>query len=455
MKLKHKLTALVLVVLMTTFCVCIIYSAAGFYKYSLSVLAGSEKEKLYMTAHAFSQVGTREDMDQMGETARDAYLRYQFRRCYQNGYALIKHGECIENLTDYDVINPGALEGDYMVQKLRLTQTGAPGGEPVWLLLLKYPLEYPEGYEVLSVQDITPTWRLLKHQVFTLILVFITGTLLASIFLIAFLRHMLRGLEDLRTAAAAISCGALGRQVPIRSKDEIGQVGRAFNQMSSQIEEQVDNLQLLLGALAHEMKTPVTSIIGYADSLLHVRLSEEQKSRAMQNIFDSGRRMETMSGKLLQLIGTYENDAIKKEPVLLLSLFTQVQTDMASVLEKKQIRLAISCPPSLTAEADFVLLESLISNLIGNSIKASSPGDTIWLEADGKTITVRDQGCGIPQKDLPLVTRPFYMADQSRSRGEGGSGLGLALGKRIADLHHASLEIFSKPGEGTTVTLKF
>ena len=455
MKLKHKLTALVLGVLLAAFFASVLYSAASFRRYSLSILADSEKEKLDVTAHVFSQVGTREDFEQMGEIARDAYLKYQFQRCYQYGYALLKNNVCIENLTDYDIISPAALTGDYMVQKLHLTQTGIPGGQNVQLLLLKYPLEYPEGYEVLSVKDITSAWRMSERQILFMAAVFVAGTVLLAALFVFILRHMLKGLDDLRTAAAAISGGALGRQVPVRSNDEIGQGGRAFNQMSSQIEEQVENLQLLLGALAHEMKTPVTSIIGYADSLLHVRLSEKQKAIALQNILDSGKRMETMSAKLLMLIGMYENDALEKRPVLLSSLFQQVQDGTGVLLNKKNIRLSVSCPSDLSVTGDAGLLLSLIMNLIGNSLKASQPGDTIWLSARENVITVRDQGCGIPEKDLPFVTNPFYMADKSRSRGEGGSGLGLALAERIANHHNAVLSIASREGQGTTVAITF
>ena len=118
MKLKTKLILIMLIVLAGAMGVCAAFSIGRLEDYSLSVQVESEREKLRIAGRAFRQVGTREDFEQMGEIARDAYLKYQFERCYQNGYGLIKNGECILNLTDYEVVNLGGLKGEYRVQKL-------------------------------------------------------------------------------------------------------------------------------------------------------------------------------------------------------------------------------------------------------------------------------------------------------------------------------------------------
>ena len=101
------------------------------------------------------------------------------------------------------------------------------------------------------------------------------------------------------------------------------------------------------------------------------------------------------------------------------------------------------------------ILCSALVNLVENSAKASAPGQTIFLRAIGNTLEVADNGRGIPEKDLERVTEPFYMCDPSRSKVNGGFGLGLALVKEIAAVHSAVLEIQSTPGEGTTVRLRF
>ena len=284
---------------------------------------------------------------------------------------------------------------------------------------------------------------------------FLASSLGVSLLLTLFLTGALRPLEELKNAAAAISRGELGAKVAVRSSDELGQVGQAFNRMSDQVEQQVEDLQLLLGALAHEMKTPMTSVMGYADSLLHVRLPKEAQTAALKRIYESGARMEQLSSRLLSLLGLYENDSISFQAVPADALFQQVRQDCAPFLEERGVRLLLDCPQPVSFQGDAALLESLLTNLVQNACRASHPGDPIRLSARPGTLIVADCGCGIPEKDLPHVTKAFYMADRSRSRSQGGSGLGLALCERIAALHGASLTIESREGQGTTVTVAF
>ena len=445
MKLKTKLTAAILGVSAAAFALCGTVSALSFKNYSLDTAAAGEREKLAIAGRAFQQVGTREDFEDMGEIARDAYLKYQFRRCYEDGYALIKDGEPLVNLTGYEIVDLSPLTGEYAVQEV--------GGRRILLLL--EPLPYPDGFSVLAASDVSSVWENAGRQAAWSGLMFLASSLGVSLLLTLFLTGALRPLEELKNAAAAISRGELGAKVAVRSSDELGQVGQAFNRMSDQVEQQVEDLQLLLGALAHEMKTPMTSVMGYADSLLHVRLPKEAQTAALKRIYESGARMEQLSSRLLSLLGLYENDSISFQAVPADALFQQVRQDCAPFLEERGVRLLLDCPQPVSFQGDAVLLESLLTNLVQNACRASHPGDPIRLSARPGTLIVADCGCGIPEKDLPHVTKAFYMADRSRSRSQGGSGLGLALCERIAALHGASLTIESREGQGTTVTVAF
>ena len=104
---------------------------------------------------------------------------------------------------------------------------------------------------------------------------------------------------------------------------------------------------------------------------------------------------------------------------------------------------------------DFDLMLSLLVNLVDNASKASSPGQTVSLRARGRTIEVEDHGIGIPAEEVPRVLEPFYMVDKSRSKKMGGTGLGLALARRIAEAHGAEISIRSEQGGGTTVSVVF
>ena len=104
---------------------------------------------------------------------------------------------------------------------------------------------------------------------------------------------------------------------------------------------------------------------------------------------------------------------------------------------------------------DMDLMESLLVNLIDNAMKASKEGDTIYVEAAGTCILVEDHGRGIPAEEIPKITEAFYMVDKSRSRKEGGAGIGMALCQKIITLHQGELKIDSKLGEGTVMRLYF
>ena len=445
MKLKTKLTAAILGVSAAAFALCGTVSALSFKNYSLDTAAAGEREKLAIAGRAFQQVGTREDFEDMGEIARDAYLKYQFRRCYEDGYALIKDGEPLVNLTGYEIVDLSPLTGEYAVQEV--------GGRRILLLL--EPLPYPDGFSVLAASDVSSVWENAGRQAAWSGLMFLASSLGVSLLLTLFLTGALRPLEELKNAAAAISRGELGAKVAVRSSDELGQVGQAFNRMSDQVEQQVEDLQLLLGALAHEMKTPMTSVMGYADSLLHVRLPKEAQTAALQRIYESGARMEQLSSRLLSLLGLYENDSISFSEIPADALFRQVHEDCAPLLKESGVRLLSDCPAHVSFYGDAVLLSSLLANLVQNACRASKPGDPVRLSARPGKLIVEDSGCGITKKDLPHVTKAFYMADRSRSRSQGGSGLGLALCERIAALHGASLKIESQEGQGTKVTVAF
>ena len=224
------------------------------------------------------------------------------------------------------------------------------------------------------------------------------------------------------------------------------------------LQEVAEKQELLMGALSHEMRTPLTSIIGYSDTLRHVKLKDEQKDRALEHINREGKRLEALSGKMLQLLGLYQNHAIQMEMTTADDLLNHVIDMEKEQAEKKTVHLRMECE-AFSMKMDPALMESLLINLIDNALKATDAGGSIWVKAyekAGKKIfEVSDTGIGIPEEELGKITDAFYMVDKSRSRKEGGSGLGLALCVKVAELHGGFLQIESQPGEGTTVRAVF
>ena len=135
-------------------------------------------------------------------------------------------------------------------------------------------------------------------------------------------------------------------------------------------------------------------------------------------------------------------------------LFEAIRQSLQFLLKKYRIRLQLYAEPAVVS-AEPVLLQSLLYNLIDNACKASPADETVTVRGrnieEGYLITVIDHGRGIPKESLQKITEPFYMEDKSRTRGQGGAGLGLALCKRIAELHGTSLTFSSTLGQGTSV----
>ncbi len=311
------------------------------------------------------------------------------------------------------------------------------------------------------VQDISSIYEEIRTQAFFYILIYLAAALAAVVLVFMMTRSALKPLRELQHAAQDISRGSLDRRADVHTSDEIGEMAAAFNGMAEQIENQVTELSLeserrrqMLGSLTHEMKTPMTSIMGYADSLLHVKLREEQKERALQHIYEECGRLERISSKLMSLIGMYDNDSICMEEVYINDLFSVVAEMEENNLKKKNINLNYSCSMEKRI-LDEDLMISLLTNLVDNAIKASDNSSGIYMEAKENIITVRDSGCGIPENEIPRVTEAFYMVDKARIRKAGGCGLGLAICGKIAELHRAEIKIKSRAGAGTEVSIVF
>ena len=271
-----------------------------------------------------------------------------------------------------------------------------------------------------------------------------------------FARRMTRPLRTLTTASAEIADGDYARRTGLHTGDEIETLSSSFDKMADAVQEKITALQAdvrqredFMGAFAHELKTPMTSIIGYADMLRTIQANPAEQYEAAGAIYHEGRRLEALSGKLLALLGLGE-ETITLQPTALAALWPRLQAACPGV----PLQLP-ACDAAVQADADLLL--DLLCNLVGNAVKASEPGQPVEVRAadngDTVTLTVADHGCGIPQSEISRVTEPFYMVDKSRAREQGGSGLGLALCKRIAEVHGSDLHIESTPGEGTRVSV--
>ena len=272
------------------------------------------------------------------------------------------------------------------------------------------------------------------------------------------LKRLSAPLSALQTAAEAISAGDLSVRAREGGKDEFARLSKSFNGMVEKLQEQMALLerealgkQMLVNNMAHELRTPLTGIRGYAEFLLRAAAPEETKLESARCIVEEANRLERISRTLLDT-AYLQAEGISFEETDGEVLLRQTAERFRERFIEREIELKTDLRPCKVM-GDDLLLSLLLDNLTENALKSGA--SRVILSCGDGTVAVSDNGRGMTEEQLSHITEPFYRTDKSRSRGEGGTGLGLAFCKQIALAHGAKLQFVSVPGEGTTVTVEF
>ena len=273
---------------------------------------------------------------------------------------------------------------------------------------------------------------------------------------------LLRPLRRLSRSAKRIAGGNLSSRARVESGDEIGDLAADFNHMADNLEQQFQELEDaarrqedFIGSFAHELKTPLTSMIGYADMLRTHQVTQEEQFQAANYIFKEGKRLEALSFKLMDLM-VVKNQELELRPVKIRWMAEDIRGMLQPSLKKAGIVLKVVMEDEqLLLEPD--LMKTVLLNLLDNGRKAIDGEGTLYLlgrkEEEGFALYVRDTGKGIPKEELSRITEAFYMVDKSRSRQQGGAGLGLAICAEIVKRHEGTMKFKSIPGKGTMVRI--
>ena len=312
------------------------------------------------------------------------------------------------------------------------------------------------------VYDITSVYaaRAQEQNTFRLLLIaiFVVGSITSMIAA----SLLTKPLEKLSSLAQHISHGDYSARLHIHSGDEIEALANDFNNMADTIEDNISELHFsmekqeqFVGSFAHEVKTPMASIIGYADLLRSQNMSEDETNEAANYIFSEGKRLESLSLKLLDLLVVKNQETIltPTDPSLAIQNVINV---MKPELAKEHITLKSSCRKGCCM-MDIDLFQSLIINIIDNARKAIDDNGLIHVAGtvrdDNYVIIIKDNGRGMPPEEITRISEAFYRIDKSRSRAQGGAGLGLAICSKIAEIHQAKIKYKSAVGRGTVVTI--
>lgn len=316
-----------------------------------------------------------------------------------------------------------------------------------------------------NLVDITDIYEL-RNQNYKLYCMFlIIGSLISSSIIAVFSIYITSPLKKLQQTTNQIAKGNFkirnNNSLKTMKSPELVNLATDFNNMTDKIEEYINQLQDynqrqedFISRFTHELKTPMTSIIGYADILRTYDIEPKKRYELANYIFKEGKRLEDLSFHLLNLIILKQDEFPFKE-YNSNQLFKELTQTLAILLKKYNIKIEFNTE-EVNIFIEPVLLKSLLYNLIDNACKASKENQKIIVSGikdnNRYIISVQDFGKGIDEENLAKVTEPFYMVDKSRARKQGGAGLGLALCKEIASLHKSELLIKSKLGVGTTIS---
>ena len=264
-----------------------------------------------------------------------------------------------------------------------------------------------------------------------------------------------RPLKELINATRDVANGNLEREVPVRSKDELGDLTKSFNQMSSQLKQSRDLRRNMTADIAHELRTPLSIILGHAEALSEGKLSPSPET--FDIVYDESKRLSLLVEDLRTL-------SLSEAGELTLALQPISPSDLIDRVVGAYLPKARALNASLETDADAGLpdinadshrITQVFGNLLENALRYTPSGGHVKLSArslsDEIEFRVQDSGPGISEIDLPHIFDRFYRGDKSRNRQDGGSGLGLAISKSIIEAHNGRIWAESAVNQGTTI----
>lgn len=273
-------------------------------------------------------------------------------------------------------------------------------------------------------------------------------------------KKTLKPIHQIINTTNTITATSLHERLPIEGPDdELQNLSKTLNGMIDRLEDSFTQIQQFTSDVSHELRTSLTIMRGELEVGLNRNRSEEEYKRVLHTVLEEVIYLSDMVEKFLYISrNTSNSNQIDCKTVDGMFLFQYVKDHVLPLVMKKQIQLHIQIPDPFLLYGDEDLLRRLFINLLENAIKYTPEGGKVGVKAWSKEsfthIEVIDHGIGIPEEHLPFIFQRFYRVDDSRSRSQGGTGLGLSLCKWIVEVHNGTIEVCSKPNEGTRVIVK-
>jgi signal transduction histidine kinase len=267
-------------------------------------------------------------------------------------------------------------------------------------------------------------------------------------------RGMTQPLRDMAQAAQMMARGDYRQRVPVRSRDEVGQLAGTFNRMAGEMEGLERLRRDLVANVSHELKTPLSALQAHLENLLD--RVEEPNPALLEVMLQQSERLSRLVDELLELSRLESGDRpLELEPIRLAPIVERVVKEIEVARPDRDVEIRNEVPSDLPAvEADRERIHQVLFNLLDNAHRFTPPGGVVTVSAVRENgsceVSVEDTGPGIPAEHLPLVFERFYRVDPSRSRDDGGTGIGLAIARSVVEAHGGRIWAESALGAGST-----
>lgn len=297
-------------------------------------------------------------------------------------------------------------------------------------------------------------------------IILVTSSAVMAVILYMFARYVTGPVERLTRMAGRVSEGNYSVRINTSYRKmkstEVKCLGETLNKLAVNTEKHIDKLndmlerrEVFMADFTHEIKTPLTSIIGYGDILRTYDVSPEKRREYGEYIYREGKRLERLSLNLLQLIVMGKQE-LELHETNTLDIMGRIKGATRFLGEKYGVYIGFNVEEAviMTEQSLFI---TAIMNFIDNACKASQKNKTVKVKCkkceEMYGISVTDEGRGIPESQINMIMEPFYMVDKSRARKQGGAGIGLAICNQVAKLHGGYITVDSKEGKGTTISM--
>ncbi|WP_127492453.1 sensor histidine kinase [Paenibacillus glycanilyticus] len=296
---------------------------------------------------------------------------------------------------------------------------------------------------------------------FGLLTTYITVSLVFFfIYFFALSRSTIRYLMRISQGIERIAGGDFDSRLPVRGGDELGALAENINKMTAQLKLSIEEERRtertkaeLVTNVSHDLRTPLTSIVGYLGLIEEDRYRDEVELRHyVQIAYEKSTRLKSMIDDLFEYTRTSGGIGLRLSPINLVEMIGQLAAQFRLQFEQAEVKCRLTLPDhSILVDADGDKLVRVFENLVVNAIQYGKEGRQIdiavWSERGQAVVEIANYGEPLPASVIPLLFERFYRGEQSRSRNTGGSGLGLAIAKNIVELHHGQISAASAEGK--------